>query len=81
MFWNTGQIKVAPLKRWDCFLQAKWRPIWRPKPEVNISQLLDKIATPFQRLTPPIFVFQKVNGATMNTAQYNRKLDIEDGGR
>ena len=50
------------------------------KPEVLISQPLDKIATPFQRLTP-IFVFQKVNGATTNNALCNRKSDIEYGGR
>ena len=36
------------------------------KLEVLISQLLDKIATPFQRLTPIIGV-QQLNGAIANT--------------
>src|SRR5208282_1764955 len=33
-------------------IHSKWRPKWRTIPEVLISQLLYKTATPFQRLTP-----------------------------
>ena len=50
------------------------------KPEVLISQLLDKIATPFQRLTP-IFGVQQLNGAIVNTVRCNRKSVFKDGGR
>jgi len=42
------------------------------KPEVVITQLLDKIATPFQRL-PPIFGVQQPNGTIVNSARCNRK--------
>ena len=31
---------------------SKCRPICRPKPEVHISQLVYKIATPFKRYNP-----------------------------
>src|SRR5208282_292058 len=50
------------------------------KPEVVISQPLDKIATPFQRLTP-IFWVPEFNGAIANIARCNRKSDIKNGGR
>ena len=50
------------------------------KPEVLISQLLDKMATPFQRLTP-IFGIQQLNNATANTVRCNRKSVFKDGGR
>ena len=50
------------------------------KPEVLISQSLDKIATPFQRLTP-IFGVQEFNGAIANIALCKRKSDIQNGGR
>ena len=50
------------------------------KPEVHISQLLDKTAMPFQRL-PPIVGAQEVIGAILNTARCNRKSEIQDGGR
>ena len=43
-------------------------------------QLLDKIATPFQRLTPILRV-QELNDAIANTARYNRKSVFQDGGR
>src|SRR5208282_1826984 len=48
--------------------------------EIRISQLLDKIATPFQRLTP-IFGVQQHNGNKANTARCNRKSAFKDGGR
>ena len=50
------------------------------KPEVLISQLLDKIATPVQRLIP-IFWVQEFNGAIPNTVQSNWNSEIQDGGR
>ena len=54
-FLNTTETGLACLKQLDCFRaerNSKWRPKWRLKPEIRISQLLDKIATPFQRLPP-----------------------------
>ena len=49
------------------------------KQEVPIYQLLYKMATPFQRLTP-IFGVQEFNCAIiMNTARRNRKLEIQVG--
>src|SRR5271157_5565562 len=48
------------------------------KPEVLISQPLDKIATPFQRLTP-IFGVHQLSGTIANTARCYRKSDFEDG--
>ena len=51
-----------------------------PIPEVLIFQLLYKIATPFQRLTP-IFGDQKLNGVIANTVRCNRKSVFKDGGR
>ena len=42
------------------------------KPEVVITQLLDKIATPFQRLTPSFGVQQPI-GTIANSARCNRK--------
>jgi len=48
------------------------------KPEVLISQLLDKIATPIQRL-PHIFVVQQLNGTIADTARCNRMSVIQDG--
>ena len=50
------------------------------KPEVLISQLLDKIATPFQRLHN-IFVVQQLDGIIVDTTRRNRKSVIQDGGR
>src|SRR5208282_2050249 len=50
------------------------------KQEVPISQLLDKIATPFQRLTP-IFGVHQLSGTITNTARFNRKSEFKDGGR
>ena len=49
------------------------------KSEIIISQLLDYIATPFQRLTL-IFRVQQLNGTIANTARRNRKSDYKDGG-
>ena len=34
-------------------INSKWRPIWRPKPEVHISEHLDMILSKFERL--PMF--------------------------
>ena len=50
------------------------------KPEICISQLIDNIATPFQRLTP-IFGVQQLNGTIANPARCNRKSAFKDGGR
>ena len=50
------------------------------KAEVPVSQLLDKISTPFQRLTP-LFGVNEFNGAIPNTVRCNRKYEIQDGGR
>ena len=50
------------------------------KPEVLISQLLDKIATPSQRLSP-IFGVQQLNGVIVNTVRCNRKSVLKDSGR
>ena len=50
------------------------------KPEVLISQLLNQIATPFQKL-PHICGVQQLNGTMANTARCNRKQKIQDGGR
>src|SRR5664279_4145453 len=50
------------------------------KSEVPISQLIDKIATKFQRL-PLHFRIQQLNETNGNTAGCNRKLEIQDGGR
>ena len=50
------------------------------KPEVLISQLLDQIATPFQRLSP-IFWVHHLNGTIANTARCNRKSEFKDGCR
>ena len=50
------------------------------KPEVLISQLLDKIATPFQRLNP-IFGVQQLNCAILNNVRRNRKSVIKYVGR
>jgi len=50
------------------------------KPEVLLSQLLDQIATPFKRLTS-IFWVHQLSGTIANTARYNRKSEIQDGGR
>src|SRR5208282_2597457 len=50
------------------------------KPEVVISQLLEKISTPFQRLNP-IFGVQQPNGTLANSARCNRKSVFKDGGR
>ena len=56
------------------------------KPEVRIfqildiiSQLLDEIATPFQRLSP-IFGVQQLSGTIAITVRCNRKSDFKDGG-
>src|SRR5208282_3202661 len=49
------------------------------KQEVPISQLLYKIATPFQRLTPICGVHQLSSIA--NTAGRNRKSEFKYGGR
>ena len=49
-------------------------------PQVHITQVLDKIATKFQRL-PHIFVVRQLNRTNANTARCNRKSDIQDGGR
>src|SRR5208282_6002537 len=49
------------------------------KREVVITQLLDKIATPFQRLTP-IFGVQQPNGTIANSARCNLKSFFKDGG-
>ena len=49
------------------------------KPEVLISQLLDYIATPFQRLTL-IFVVQHLKGTIATSARCQRKSDFKDGG-
>ena len=49
------------------------------KSEVLISQLVDKIAAPFQRLTA-IFGVQEFNGSIQNTVRCNRKSEIQDGG-
>jgi len=50
------------------------------KPEVLVYQPLDKVATPFQRLTP-IFWFPEFNGAIANIARFNLKSDIKNGRR
>ena len=50
------------------------------KPEVLMSRLLEKIATPFQRLIP-IFGVLIFNDAISNTVRCNRKSEIQDGGR
>ena len=50
------------------------------KPEVVMSLFLDRIATPFQRLTP-IFGVQQLNGTIANTVLCNRKYVFKDGGR
>ena len=50
------------------------------KPEVLISQLLNHIETPFQRLTP-IFGVHEFNEAIPNIVRCNRKSVIQDGGR
>src|SRR5208282_430566 len=50
------------------------------RPEVVISQLPDKISTPFQRLTPH-FRGPATNGTLANSARCNRKSVFEDGGR
>ena len=42
------------------------------KQDVPLSRLLDKIATPFQRLTP-IFGVHEINGAIPNTVRFTRK--------
>ena len=47
--------------------------------EIPISQLLDKIATPFQRLTP-IFGVRQHKGTIGDTARCKRKSEIQDGG-
>jgi hypothetical protein len=49
------------------------------KPEVSISQLLHKIETKFQRLTP-IFGVHQFTETHRNTVTCNRKLEIQDGG-
>src|SRR5208282_353663 len=49
------------------------------KPEVVITQLLDKFATPFQRLTP-IFWVQPPIGTIANNVRCNRKSVFKDGG-
>src|SRR5208282_2103768 len=57
-FLNTAKTGLACLKQLDCFRaerNSKWRPKWRHKPEIRISQLLDEISTPFQSLPPPPF--------------------------
>ena len=43
-------------------------------------RLLEKIATPFERLTP-IFGVLVFNDAISNTVRFNRKSDFQDGGR
>src|SRR5208282_5060985 len=49
------------------------------KPEVVISQLLEKISTPYQRQNP-IFKVQQPNGTLANSARCNRKSVFKDGG-
>jgi len=44
------------------------------KPEVLVSRQLDKIATPFQRLTP-MFGVQEINCVITNIAQCNQKSE------
>jgi hypothetical protein len=50
------------------------------KPEVPISQFIEKIATPFKRLTP-YFRVQEFNGDIPNTVLRNGKSEIQVGGR
>jgi hypothetical protein len=49
-------------------------------PEVLMSRLLEKMATPFEWLTP-IFGILVFNDAISNTVRCNRKSEIQDGGR
>ena len=49
------------------------------EPEVLISQPVDKIATPFQRLTL-IFGVHQLRGTIANTDRCYRKSDFKDGG-
>jgi hypothetical protein len=49
------------------------------KPELPLYQLLDKIATPFQRL-PHTFGVQELNGNIEDTTRCKRKSGIKDGG-
>ena len=49
------------------------------KTEMLISQLLDKIATKFQRL-PHIVGVQQLSGSIADNARCNRKSVIQDGG-
>ena len=81
-FINSAGIGLARLKQLDCFRTAKnskWRQKWRYKPDVRVSQLLDKIATKFQRL-PHIFMVQQLNDTIDDTARCNRMSVIKDGG-
>ena len=54
----------------------RWLPLYR---KMDISQLVDEIATPFQRLTP-IFGVQQLSGTIANAARCHRKSDFKDGG-
>jgi hypothetical protein len=72
LFYIKAQTRVSSLKRWMGLFVAsrlsKWRPIWRPKLKVNISQLLDKIAASLQRISLILWV-QEFSRATANTAR------------
>ena len=50
------------------------------EPPVPIDQVLDKIATKFQRVTH-IFVVRQLNRTNADTARCKRKSAIQDGGR
>ena len=54
----------------------RWRPLYR---KMDISQLVDELATPFQRLTPH-FRGPATQRHYWNTARRNRKSDFKDGG-